>query len=123
MDVQSAVLCYSLALVLNGVITDVIKLSVGRPRPDFLRRCFPPYGVVPPGLFDDSSSVVPSCPNGVPAVIEEGLKSFPSGHASFAFTTFGFIFFYLSGKLKTFSAKSGKDSVRLLISISCIIGK
>ena len=37
-----AVLSVSLAFFLNGVITDVTKCMYGRPRPDFLSRCFTP---------------------------------------------------------------------------------
>ena len=31
-----------MAYLANGVITDVIKNAYGRPRPDFLSRCFTP---------------------------------------------------------------------------------
>ena len=35
----------SLAFLTNGLVTGVIKNAYGRPRPDFLSRCFTPTGV------------------------------------------------------------------------------
>ena len=80
---------------LNGVITDIIKLVVGRPRPDFAFRCWPDTGGQVPdgGLTSDSISCT-----GDPDTITEGRKSFPSGHSSFSFASWGFVFLYLSGE-------------------------
>ena len=37
-----ALLSLSMGYLINGIITDIIKNSYGRPRPDFLSRCFTP---------------------------------------------------------------------------------
>jgi diacylglycerol diphosphate phosphatase/phosphatidate phosphatase len=119
-DAISASLAVTLALPLNGVITDLIKLSVGRPRPDFMLRCWPD-GNVPENALGKAHL---ECPGSYDAVVE-GRKSFPSGHSSFSFAAFGFVFFYLSGKLKPFSiATRGKvGPARLLIPLLFLISK
>ncbi|KAF3424384.1 hypothetical protein E2986_02218 [Frieseomelitta varia] len=97
-DIYQAILSVTLALGFNGVITDIIKLVVGRPRPDFFWRCFP----------DGQTNPDFKC-NGNPVAIKDGKKSFPS----VAFASFGFIALYVAGKLHTFSLVGKGQSWKL----------
>jgi len=102
-DLTQAILSLTYALVLNGNITTVIKLVVGRPRPDFFWRCFPD-GVSNPEMLCTGNA----------DIITEGRKSFPSGHSSFAFTSMGFVSIYIAGQLGVFNQKGRGYNLRLL---------
>jgi len=58
----------------------------------------------------------------------QGRKSFPSGHSSYSFATFGFVFLYFSAKMKTFAAnRHGTDGAasagKFLTSVTLLLGK
>nr|ACO15301.1 Phosphatidic acid phosphatase type 2 domain-containing protein 1B [Caligus clemensi] len=126
-DVRSlviALLTITLILPLNGFVVNIIKIAVGRPRPDFLSRCWPNAGDIPWAEFDSMKSDQGLHCAGDPLAVLEGRKSFPSGHSSMAFASFMFVFLYTAGKLKTFSPrdKAGSiESLSLLIAFAQIL--
>lgn len=75
----------TLAYCINGMFTASIKLGVGRPRPNFFLRCFP----------DGYGTNIDECAGEYDGMMD-GRKSFPSGHASFAFTGFIFMMLHLN---------------------------
>ncbi|KAF7322864.1 acidPPc domain-containing protein [Mycena chlorophos] len=111
-DLHNGWLGLALSLSITGSITQVVKITVGRPRPDILDRCQPPAGTVDPvfGLSDSSICTTQ-------LLLEDGFRSFPSGHSSLSFAGLGFLAFYLAGKLHLFD-KRGYVASAALVAIS-----
>lgn len=89
------------AVVVAGLLTNIVKLGVGRPRPDFLARCWP-GGAAP--AWDAQGR--PVCAREA-IDVEEGLKSFPSGHSSIAAAGGVFLTLWLLGHLGAFRGGCG----------------
>lgn len=78
----------------------MIDFFLGRPRPDFYYRCFP--------NGEGGNEELKGCTGNIDT-INDGLKSFPSGHSSIAFASLGFLSLYLASKMHLFTP-SGKGS-------------
>lgn len=71
-----------LSVATTTVITQVIKITVGRPRPDMLSRCQPIEGAADAAVYGLSTVAICTVQSG--RIILDGFRSFPSGHASCA---------------------------------------
>ncbi|KAI9245997.1 phosphatidic acid phosphatase type 2/haloperoxidase [Sporodiniella umbellata] len=99
-DFHAGVLGLCLGLSMTIMLTDVIKVTVGRPRPDMLSRCVPVAGAQDPPL---GLSTVDICTTDIHShMMIDGFKSFPSGHSSFSFAGLGYLSFFIAGKLRLF---------------------
>ena len=73
LEAHNAILAALSCVITTALVTNLIKLGVGRPRPDFVARCWPDGR-----LEFDAQSGLPACAKGG-ANPAEGRKSFPSG--------------------------------------------
>lgn len=87
-DSTQSFLAWTLALSVNALITETVKLAIGRPRPDFFYRCFPDGKMTEELAYSEATKD-----------IIDGRKSFPSGHSSFSFCSMGFLSLWLCGRL------------------------
>ncbi|KAF9235900.1 phosphatidic acid phosphatase type 2/haloperoxidase [Melanogaster broomeanus] len=113
-DLHHSTLGLWLSITIAGSITQLVKVTVGRPRPgeslyfqplqpsDVIARCLPIPGSEDPiwGL-----STVDICTQTSKHILEDGWRSFPSGHSSLSFAGLGFLTFYLAGKLHLFDTR------------------
>ncbi|QDZ24899.1 type 2 phosphatidic acid phosphatase [Chloropicon primus] len=97
-QLHHALLGLFMSLGFTNCLTCFLKLMIGRPRPDFLARCFD-NNVPDPIPF--SSPGYPAC-TGDPAVVAEGRRSFPSGHSSLSFGSQWYLTLFLINFLDAF---------------------
>lgn len=104
-----------ISLTLTSFVTDIIKNAVGRPRPDLISRCKPT-----PGTSLTDILTIDVCSNPHDHVLNDGWKSFPSGHSSFSFAGLGYTSLWLCGQLHVL--RPGTDLARFLICLAPVTG-
>ncbi|RDA90831.1 hypothetical protein CP533_1553 [Ophiocordyceps camponoti-saundersi (nom. inval.)] len=114
---EATYLSFIVAAVLTGFLTDVVKNTVGRPRPDMLSRCRPASGTEPNHLVTIDVCTAPDNHK-----LHEGWRSFPSGHSSQSFAGLGFLALFLAGQLHLFRAAGGRDLCRALLCLLPLLG-
>ncbi|CAJ0633467.1 9639_t:CDS:2 [Entrophospora sp. SA101] len=102
-DWHHSCLGFALSMTMTLIVTEIIKNTSGRPRPDFIDRCQPIPGAVDSPVYGLSNSSI--CTQQDPVIIRDGFKSLVSGHASTSFAGMGYLSLYLAGKLHVFDRK------------------
>lgn len=85
-QIHVTVLGFFISLILSSFLTDTIKNTVGRPRPDLIARCKPAEDTPEHALV-----TIEVCTETNHHVLHDGWRSFPSGHSSFAFSGLGYL--------------------------------
>lgn len=93
-----AVLGLAIGMILTTFLTDVVKNTVGRPRPDLLARCQPKAGTP-----HDQLVSIEVCTETGHHRLHDGWRSFPSGHSSFSFAGLGYLSLFLAGQMRIFA--------------------
>jgi diacylglycerol diphosphate phosphatase / phosphatidate phosphatase len=104
-----------ISVSLTSFLTHVVKNAIGRPRPDLIDRCQPALGTPGEGWvgFD-------VCTQTDRTKLEDGWRSFPSGHSSFAFSGLCYLSLWLAGQLHTW--RPAADLARVLVTIAPLVG-
>ncbi|KAJ5962992.1 hypothetical protein N7501_007933 [Penicillium viridicatum] len=98
---QVTVLGLFVALMLTSFLTDIIKNAAGRPRPDLLSRCKPSRGT-----SNNALVAWTVCTESNQHILQEGWRSFPSGHSSFSFGGLGYLYLFLCGQMHVFRPRT-----------------
>ena len=97
--IHLSILGLTASTALTVFATALIKNGVGRPRPDILDRCQPAAGTP-----SDTLVSIAVCTATNSHFLNEGFRSFPSGHSSYAFAGLGFLAFWMAGQVLLFQA-------------------
>jgi membrane-associated phospholipid phosphatase len=90
----------SLSLAAAFLITDGMKNLFGKPRPDLLSRCNPDLANVPRYAVEGFNLVTAAiCQQTDLSLLNDGFRSFPSGHSSFSAAGLIYLSLFLSSKL------------------------
>lgn len=112
---HSTILGLAISLILASFLTDIVKNTVGRPRPDLVARCKPG-----PGAPRDVLVTIDVCTETDHHTLHDGWRSFPSGHSSFSFAGLGYLALFLAGQLRIF--RDRRDLGRALVCIAPLVG-
>ncbi|OBT49746.1 hypothetical protein VE04_09782, partial [Pseudogymnoascus sp. 24MN13] len=97
----------------SWLVTSGLKNLVGKPRPDVIARCMPDLSQIAkyavagiPALKDTTVTLVHAgiCTNPNSDLLDDGWRSWPSGHSSFSDAGIGYLSLFLTSKLPSDSS-------------------
>ncbi|GAA5992059.1 hypothetical protein JCM11641_003662 [Rhodosporidiobolus odoratus] len=104
-DLHNGLLGLLQSVAITTVFTQVVKICVGRPRPDLIDRCQPIANATNSPVYG-LAVASKICTTDINSnIMLDGFRSFPSGHSSFAWAGLGFFALYLSGKMHLFDRR------------------
>ncbi|KAI5295892.1 hypothetical protein KEM52_006578 [Ascosphaera acerosa] len=106
-----ALLGFLTTVWLTSLVTDIMKNAFGRPRPDLISRCQPELGTP---MHEWVTWRV--CTQKSNHKLQEGWRSFPSGHSSFAWAGCGYLAFFLASQTHAFNSRGTITSICLAVS-------
>ncbi|KAI8355763.1 phosphatidic acid phosphatase type 2/haloperoxidase, partial [Mortierella sp. GBAus27b] len=115
-DFHNGVLGLMVSILITTIFTQVIKVTVGKHRPDFLARCVPRLNglqlVLDPPLRLWTIDV---CTQTDRHILKDGFRSFPSGHSSTAFAGLTYISLWMGGKIHIFDRRGYSPKAVILL--------
>lgn len=109
-ELNCGILGLGLSVCAAFTITGALKNAIGKPRPDLIARC-----EIDPAVRDTFTSdafrhkltlsSVAICQQKNNYILQDGFKSFPSGHSSSAFAGLFYLSLYLAGKMHILDSK------------------
>jgi len=117
-DLHAGLLGLTIGYSAAGSFTQFVRITAGRPRPDFIARCNP---------FPDSTNHqffglanVTICQSNNTDLLKDGMRSFFSGHAILSALGLGYMSLYWAGKLHLFDQKAYTFKVWLSLAPLCV---
>lgn len=110
-DFFAGILCLLGAMATQLLATVLLKNIIGLPRPDFIARCQPMFQNIPITRL----SHVGICTQPDWALVQEGFRTFPSGHLSTIFTGMTITSLNVAARLQTFDNRNNSFKVFLTL--------
>ncbi|KNG47478.1 lipid phosphate phosphatase 1 [Stemphylium lycopersici] len=102
-ELNCGILGLGLSIGAAFTITGALKNAIGKPRPDLISRCMVDQAKINTAAY--ALQTIDICTQTDNYILQDGFKSFPSGHSSVSFAGLFYLSIYLAGKLHVLDAK------------------